>query len=783
MSTELNREVACEQAFVDRAYATLDRLREGYRSSQRKVEAEGAWGSPQARTERDAMAAHFGDQAARLEQIEDRLVFGRIDVAAKTTGEVASKSASKAAGDVRVTNSPGADASTDIDTNANAPAAEVLHIGRVGLRGEDESRLLIDWRAPAARPFYQATAANPQEVARRRHIATHLRQVTGIEDEVLDAQAANDQGLTFQGEGALMSALTAARQGQMSDIISTIQAEQDAVIRADTEGILVVQGGPGTGKTAVALHRAAYLLYAKRQQLERSGVLVVGPSRGFLDYIGKVLPSLGETSVVSLTIADLVPEIQVTDTDTPEVAAAKGSLSWLPTLKKAVRDLQRIPREDKVFRLDDKHVVLTVEDFLEARSHARLSWKPHNEARDDFARELMNKLMLQLDETDDAATRAWWYEEIRASREIRREINLCWMPTSATGLLEKLFAQPERLQRVALGLTQREMELVYRPKGSGFTAADVPLLDELEELLGTNPVLKTAKQRAQQEDLEAEREHIQKSAREVLVSQELGDGIVTAEMLAERTLVTPQIRPLAERAKADRTWTYGHVVVDEAQELSHMAWHCLLRRCPSWSFTVVGDLDQARGNAEQRPGSWAELLGPARKALRAEMTLSVSYRTPAEIMDLAQGILADLGQPVQFPLVCARQVEDALADTVAAHEKLLEACQRAVKEELARLDEQNGEGVGKIAVLMSEARAEGWDYGGENTYSIEARLNYLSVVAAKGLEFDTVVLVEPEEILAESPGDLFVAMTRCTKRLHTVRSGALPERWLRALKV
>ncbi|MBP7881377.1 MAG: hypothetical protein KAZ70_02975, partial [Actinomyces sp.] len=366
-----------EQEFVSHAYSVLDSMRTDYREAQRRIEAQGAWGSPQARTERDAQASHFGDQAMRLEQIQDHLVFGRVDM-------------------------------TDANTH---------YIGRAGLPDSTGGRLLIDWRAPAARPFYQATAVTPAGVVRRRHIATSGSVVTGIEDDVLDVDAATDQGMTFQGEGALMSALASARGGHMSDIVATIQAEQDAIIRSDDQGIVVVQGGPGTGKTAVALHRAAYLLYTHRERLERSGVLIVGPSRIFLRYIEQVLPSLGENGVVSIPMGELVPGIHAVETDPSEVAFVKGKTAWIETAKAAVRDLQRLPAETKAFSIGGKTATLTPADVAAARSRARRSGKPHNVARTGFALDLIDVLVRQVAGADpDSEDLDWWRESVRSSR-------------------------------------------------------------------------------------------------------------------------------------------------------------------------------------------------------------------------------------------------------------------------------------------------------------------------------------------------------------------------------
>ena len=734
-----------EQEFVSHAYSVLDSMRTDYREAQRRIEAQGAWGSPQARTERDAQASHFGDQAMRLEQIQDHLVFGRVDM-------------------------------TDANTH---------YIGRAGLPDSTGGRLLIDWRAPAARPFYQATAVTPAGVVRRRHIATSGSVVTGIEDDVLDVDAATDQGMTFQGEGALMSALASARGGHMSDIVATIQAEQDAIIRSDDQGIVVVQGGPGTGKTAVALHRAAYLLYTHRERLERSGVLIVGPSRIFLRYIEQVLPSLGENGVVSIPMGELVPGIHAVETDPAEVAFVKGKTAWIDTAKAAVRDLQRLPAETKTFSIGGKTATLTPADVAAARSRARRSGKPHNVARTGFALDLIDVLVRQVAGADpDSEDLDWWRESVRSSRDVRREINLCWMPTRATDLLRRLYTKPDLLRRVARGLSAREQLLVSRPWDAPFTVADVPLLDELEELLGTSEELLNQKRRnrAALENEELER------VRMAMEGQNLGGGIVSAEVLAERARGEREWTPLAERAIADRTWTYGHVVVDEAQDLSPMAWHALLRRCPARSFTVVSDLDQARGH--QRPANWEKALGPAKRGLSSEFILTVSYRTPATVTTLAQQVLSDLGQPPLYPLTSAREVEDALADTVVRggdtngdrdEDPLWKAVQDVVAQEESLLDATTGHGMGRIGVLVADERAHRWRGDIFGSTALDHRVSVLSVAGAKGLEFDTTIVVEPTEILSDGPGDLFVAMTRCTKRLHSVRSTELPRAWARVV--
>lgn len=712
-----------EQRFVDRAYENLDMLRDRYRRTQRKAEASGAWGTPQARTERDVTAAHYGDRAARLERVEDRLVFGRLD-------------------------------RTDDST---------MYIGRVGLKNEDDSRLLTDWRAPAAMPFYRATAGDPLGVVRRRHISTRLREVQSLEDELLDTSSSTE-GLHFQGEGALMASLGAARDGYMSDIVATIQAEQDAVVRAPARGILVVQGGPGTGKTAVALHRAAYLLYAERDRLERSGALIIGPGREFLRYIEQVLPSLGETGVVSTTMGDLLPGFSTETADEPAVARAKGSLAWIPTLKAAVRSLQRIPSEPIELRIGTRKCSLRPDDVRAARTRARRSGKPHNEARDGFALEMIEVLAAELAGDDaDPDTIAWWRERVRESVDARREINLCWMPSTPTRLLARLYANPQFLENVQVGLSQEDRRLVRRENGA-WTVADVPLLDELEELLGFSPLFGQKKTRGNGPTAEeVERAQV------AIASQGLGGGLVTAEMLADRAQGETEWRPLSERARDDRTWAYGHIVVDEAQDLTPMMWHSLLRRCPSRSFTVVGDLDQARG--QERPSSWFEALGPAGGGLSDEAVLSVSYRTPRTITDLAARVQAACGSPVKYPVVAARDLPDALQVSHATAEGLAAAVTAAVDIETAILSDEVGPEAGRVAVITAPQYLERLPEFTDN------RVSVFTPTSTKGLEFDSTVLVEPAAILRDGPGDLFVAMTRSTKRLHTVHSEPLPAGW------
>lgn len=739
--------VAEEQEFVDRAYSRLDQLRSQYREQRQKIDANHGVGNAQGWTERDALATHFAELSSRLDNVEERLVFGRLDMKDHATH----------------------------------------YIGRISLLDEHSAPLLVDWRAPISAPFYQATAQEPLGVVRRRHIATRARSVTSVEDELLDVDQAQHQGLTLQGEGALMSALSSARSGRMGDIVATIQGEQDRVIRASDRGILVVQGGPGTGKTAVALHRAAYLLYTQRERLERSGVLIIGPSRTFLRYIEQVLPSLGESGVVQMTIGDIVPGLSAQDDDPVDIAAIKGRAAFSRILREAVRLIPRLPDRDQVLQVWNRRVTLRIKDVQEALSRARRSGRPHNVARESFAMGLMELLAGRLIvEAGDASSTAdidpddlrTWMSEIRDSVDARRAINLAWMPTQAPAFLRKLWSRPDLLaqanRKAGTPLSVEDLSLLYRAQDEPLTISDIPLIDELEELLGTLDLASAQKRRAEEQREKEERER----ANEALKATGLGGGIVTADMLMRQTQEAPSLRPLAERARADRSWTYGHIVIDEAQDLSPMAWRCLLRRCPSRSMTVVGDLDQKRGH--RRPNSWKQALGPAARAFNEEFVLSISYRTPRALTRIAQAVMAQHGTPVLYPMEAVRDVPDCYQVSHTHKDTLKECVSQIVSAMEERLDREEGEGKGRICVIVPDAQAQLWHADESGASALDQRVSYLTAAGSKGLEFDSVVVVEPGAILDQGSGDLFVALTRATHDLHAVTTTQLPrgmEEW------
>ena len=558
-----------EQQHLDRLYSRLDELRVRSERALETVRRAPTVGTPGARSERDAFIALHAGRLAQLRAVEDRLCFGRLDL---------------------------------LDRDRR-------YVGRIGLSDEEHHQLLLDWRAPAAEPFYRATAVSPAGVVRRRSLATKNRQITGIEDEVLDLDAYDPEqdGPVLSGEGALMVALGAARTGKMRDIVGTIQAEQDRVIRAPLSGVLVVQGAPGTGKTAVALHRTAYLLYSYRDRIASAGVLVVGPNERFLRYIDAVLPALGEADATVLaTPGRLYPGIDATGTEAAEVAAVKGDLRMAQVLNRAVRDRQRQLTSPVTMIVEGTRIVLRPADVRAAHDRARRSGRPHNDARVTFVKHLLNQLANQLAGTRDldAEDRAGRIADLRDSRHVRRELNGLWPPLSPERLLRDLFAQPARLESAGRMLSEAERARLARDRSAPWTPADVPLLDEAAELLGgaesANPAAGPS-----EADLEV--------ARRTLDDSEAG-AMMSADQLAARWATETARRSVAEHAATDREWAFGHVVVDEAQELGPMTWRLLMRRCPSRSMTIVGDLVQTGALGGVR--SWAGTLRPYVQARR-----------------------------------------------------------------------------------------------------------------------------------------------------------------------
>ncbi|BFO15413.1 hypothetical protein SHKM778_18010 [Streptomyces sp. KM77-8] len=491
---------------------------------------------------------------------------------------------------------------------------------------------------------------------RRRHISTEGRRVTALHDEILDLGDDTRTGHEDPtGDTVLLAALNSARTGRMGDIVRTIQADQDRIIRAPHRGVLVVEGGPGTGKTAVALHRAAYLLYEHRELLARRAVLIVGPNPAFLGYIGEVLPSLGETGVLLATVGELYPGVRTTRTDTPEAAAVKGRAAMADILADVVRDRQALP--DPVIAIEHDREILMLDDGLVnvARERTRAAGLPHNVAREHFEGHILNALTDMVAErigTDpydgsnllDPSDITQIRDELADNREVWSAIDRLWPRITPRRLVADLLAAPEGY------LSDEDAAAVRRPVTRHWTVSDVPLLDEAAELLGEDDRL--ARERAERErrtqiafaqgvlDVSyasrtfefEDKEDTDPESSEVLSAHD----IIDAERFAERHEEDDH-RSAAERAAADRTWAFGHIIVDEAQELSPMAWRLLMRRSPTRAMTLVGD--PAQTSEAGGVGAWADILGPYVEDRWEHTRLGVNYRTPAEIMDVAAAVV------------------------------------------------------------------------------------------------------------------------------------------------
>ena len=740
-----------EQQVVTRLYDRLDTLRDNTRSRLAAVRAAGSHGSPTQRTERDSFATMYEDRLMQLRAVEDRLVFGRLD---KSDGQR-------------------------------------HYIGRIGLSDTNHKPLLMDWRAEAARPFYEATPAHHGDVVMRRHITLHFRDVASIEDEVLDMASSEvnkaTQSGTLTGEGALLASLGERRTGRMTDIVATIQGEQDRIIRAPLPGALVVQGGPGTGKTAVALHRAAYLLYTHRRRLGRSGVLVVGPSQEFLHYIDQVLPSLGETGVVSRTIGDLIPGIVATRDDAPTVARIKGERRMATAVANAVRARERVPSKLPITRVNGMDVPMLATDVEHAIATARSTRKPHNKARDTFLKTMMSALRMRYvegldytperDELNDVDT------QLMMNDELRHSLNLAWLPMTATWLIDQMLAKPAQLGAFAPWLTNAEISSLIRPKGSPLTRSDIPLVDEAFELLGPDP-REEARRRAQK----TRKDEDVGFARDTLAQAGIGSGIVTASMLAD-SMGDDDEDSIATRAGGDRSWTYGHVVVDEAQELTAMDWRMLLRRCPSRSFTIVGDVAQTSslGGTRHWDTTMNHLFGPGNWDLRE---LTINYRNPRAVSDLATDFAKRSGLYVSTVKAVRDMPQSVSRLTADDREGLISMVGSTVLDLTRRFVADDG--TGRVAVIVPDSWRDDVRDGITATLrsglpaddakriagqaSWDEQVSICSAHSVKGLEYDAVVVVEPGEIEQSAPSritaaaDLYVAMTRPTQRLVIART-------------
>lgn len=769
-------ELAGEQNYVDAAYARLDAMRRSAVSVAEAFDEVRRGGTHQARLERDVAITHTQRRLAALDIGDSALVFGRLDL----------------------------------------DGGDRCYVGRLGVDTEDHTQLVVDWRAPIAEPFYRATALQRMGVVRRRHFQTRGRQLLGLDDEVFDQEATSAAGLELVGEGALLAALDRDRTGRMHDIVATIQAEQDEAIRADLQGVLVVTGGPGTGKTAVALHRAAYLLYTHRRQLGSRGVLLVGPNSLFLRYIDEVLPSLGEDEVQLTTLRGLKPGFRALGTEDETVAAVKGDGRMAAVIAKAVRDRQRALPRDLVVDLDGHRLRVTRRDSARVVSRVRSKRGTHNERRPIVERMLIDHLANQyrrslvrayhrsapdrpnpttqpfagLDQvlsSADVPVAAALARGMRVSEEWERELTRrirrhattrevlerIWPVLSGAELVHDLFSFEGLIRSAADPVLSRfEQQGLYRARSSHvrhviWTESDLPLIDEADAILGSPEAARPGQTRGARR---AEQHALDTAAR---VVDELGlAGVTTPSELAERYGAGAAARAGDDGDSDPRR--FGHVLVDEAQDLSAMQWRVLARRCPSGSMTIVGDFGQA-----SRPGAlsgWDEVLThlPTRVPGHT-ITLSVNYRTPEEIMSVANRVLA----------VAAPGVRPARAVRSTGNQPVL------VKADVGALVEVTASEVrrtrlktGTVTVVAPRALhdplvAELADLGAsaQGPEALDAAVSVIDAADAKGLEFDHVIVVEPADLVAPDMFGLralYVALTRATQTLTVVHEAPLP---------
>jgi len=711
--TQQHPELAHEQAYVEYAYECLERTRQSAWRLRDLSEAD-LGGTFQARFERNAFDGALVRRLADLDLGDAALVFGRIDRLAE-----------------------------------HPDGVESFHIGRLAVADEHSEPVVVDWRAPVAEPFYRATGREPMGLVRRRHFAVEGRNVVGLEDELFGEGhlgVGHDEGLMpdappvmasrpeLRGYSTLIASLERGRTGTLGDIVATIQAEQDEIIRSPQAGVLVVQGGPGTGKTVVALHRAAYLLYTHRFPLEDQGVLVIGPNRVFLRYIERVLPSLGEAGVEQVVLADLIPDVTfarsgVDPADTPAAARVKGDIRMTDVIAKAVRDRERPLRDDLVVPYQVGYLRLSRSESARIVRAARRRYRRHNGAR----RFIENEMWVALAESArvNAPAPAAVRTALRHLPEVRAALDRMWPVLSPSQLLHDLFGSRALLGLASDGvLSDDELDVLVRVRSADvadvrWTPADVALLDAARDVLGPRA----------------------------------GRGGKIDE--------TDEIR------------TYGHIVIDEVQDLTPMQLQMATRRSLNGSMTVVGDIAQATGALA--PDRWDDVLVhlPERRDPRV-VELSVGYRIPAQIMALADRLLAVVTPDVRPPT--AVRVSDASPMIVRADRSSLFAdVARATAEMATALPDGSVAVVapdGLVDDVSSALAAAGVAHGRATRTGLGDGVTVVPVSVVKGLELDGVIVVEPVAIVAaEAQGlrALYVALTRATQRLTIVHAERLPD--------
>ncbi|MGL5406068.1 MAG: HelD family protein [Propionibacteriaceae bacterium] len=710
----VERELAIEQAHVDRVYTQLETAQ---RSAETLAERGNAmhqidrsdWARDEeqgtAMFERDAFSFQAAKRLAILDSEHDGLVFGRLDL-------------------------------TDED---------IRYIGRIGVRDDDYEPLVIDWRAPASEPFYRATPSAPMGVARRRVLRCRGERVIGIEDDLMDATAQRED-LAIVGEGALMAALSRARGSQMRDIVATIQGEQDEAIRAPYQGVTVITGGPGTGKTVVALHRAAYLLYSNRRRFEKGGVLVVGPSGVFMNYIERVLPSLGEESVALHAIGSVASDVvrhRTERIDTPDAAAIKGSLAMVALLKKLVAE--PLPDSPHALRVVVKGDILSLNtaQLLRIRNDV-LASRQVNKARKAAETAILNALWLKLPEDIDIE-RDEFNELVSEQQAFTTFMPLWWPVLTPEKVLARL-SDRECVINLGTDLTEHQIEALTTswtdldPDAQHWSVADMALLDEIFSLLGPAPV--------ERDDYDPTEflEH----------GSDFTELVSTADMLSRHVEIDPD---------DEGHRTYAHVLIDEAQDITPMQWRMLRRRGPQASWTIVGDPAQSSWPyPAETDEALHSLIG---SAPNRTFHMSTNYRSPAEVFDLAGRMItrsfpqADLPRPVR---------------ATGHSPQLLQSSQKDLAQVLVNQIHQLGEQVdGTIGVIAVPSRhrelEEALTAATRNDSELAHRVNLLTPLEVKGLEYDAAIVIDPDGIVANTQGGdrvLYVALTRPTQRLTTI---------------
>ena len=696
-------EIAVEQQHVDVVYARVEEMRAEAREMRDRGDAlahgarnEAVFEQSAMLFERDVMVRHANQILRVLDSEHEGLVFGKLD-----------------------------------DTDG-----EVMYVGRLGVRDAQFDNLVTDWRAPAAGAFYQATAEHPMDVVRRRVIRSTGQRVVDIDDDLLMPGRQPDD-MRVVGEGALMATLNRARGDTMRDIVATIQKEQDEAIRAPWRGVTEITGGPGTGKTAVALHRVAYLLYRERKRMGGGGVLVVGPSAAFTSYISRVLPSMGEDSVELRSLGDVLDDARATRVDPAPVAAVKGSLRMRRVLKRALRDTPpdapdelRIVYRGEVLKLDSR-------ELAAVRRSVHAAGRPPNRSRVDAAEALLEALARKAESNaaDDgrgAPDRIALITELGERIDFHRFVVVWWPVLAPAQVLRWLSRRPALSRAAGRTLSRHEVDIVADSlRADDLSVADVALLDELRVLIGAPP--KRRRRRSDQVDA-------------VVANAEL------------RTWSERQSAPAYHRP--DNYDEYVHIVVDESQDLSPMQWRMVGRRGRYASWTVVGDPVQSSwpDPAEARTARDAAL---GAGSTHRRFTLRTNYRNSAEIFALAAKVVAQVAEPGDLPeAVRSTGIEPSVR--VVGPDELRTAITTAAKELLGTVDGT----IGVITALDRKATVTDWVSGVD-----DERVRVVDGVEAKGLEYDAVVLVEPVELITESttgPRTLYVALTRATQRLTVV---------------